>query len=318
MAEPMAIGIDVGGTNVRGAMVLDDGSLAERHRAASPRGDGRALVAAIVDVVRALDRADLPHGIGVAGIVGRDGTLRYSPNHEVGDVPIGTWVREATGVVPAITNDANAAALAEVRFGAGRGHRDVVMLTIGTGIGGGYVRDGRLVEGAHGFAAEFGHMVVLDGGRRQRGGTDGAFEAYASGTAIGRTAAERLAAGDGRESGLRDLAPDELTGKAVTTAALTGDAFAGSVLEEVGRWLGIGLVNVIVALDPELVVIGGGASLDAAPWLLPVARRELGERVLGAQHRNLPDLVLAQLGDDAGTIGAAALAHDERLGGRDG
>ncbi len=310
MTHEVAVGIDVGGTKVVAGVVHNDGRVTERVRVASPQGDGRAIVDEIVRVIRGLDRPDLPIGIGMAGIVGRDGTLRHSPNHGVDDVPISAWVRDELDSAPIVLNDATAALWAEHRFGAARGRRSVVMVTLGTGVGGGLMIDGNLVEGANGFAGEFGHIIVDAGGRPCFCGNTGCLETYASGTAIGKTAAQWLAEGRGTKSTLARPGPDvaPITGKGVTDAALAGDDFARDVLREAGRWLGIGLVGLVAAIDPELVVVGGGASVHAAPWVLGEARKVLGERLIGAKHRPIPDVVLAQLGDDAGMIGAGTLA----------
>lgn len=183
----------------------------------------------------------------------------------------------------------------------------MVMLTLGTGVGGGLVIGGRLVRGASGLGAELGHMVVCEGGPPCPCGNRGCLEALASGTAIGRSARAALDAGRLDGSSLRDV-PD-LDGKAVTLAAQAGDAAAREILAEAGRWLGVGIASLINALDPEVVVVGGGA-MQAGELLLGPARRSAAERVVGLQHRPTPPIVPATLGDDAGLIGAALLAAE--------
>ncbi|MEX0834963.1 MAG: ROK family protein, partial [Nitriliruptor sp.] len=189
--------------------------------------------------------------------------------------------------------------------GAARGRDEVVMFTLGTGVGGGVVSGGQLRQGAHGFGGELGHVIVEEGGRPCPCGNRGCIEAYASGTAIALAARDRLVDPD-RPSTLRDAT--DLTGRAVTEAAQVGDALAQSVLVDVGRWLGVAAASVVNALDPEVILIGGGAAEATAPWVLPAAERALGERVLGRNLRPLPPFELATLGDDAGMVGAAMLA----------
>lgn len=304
----VAVGVDVGGTKLLATSVEADGEVVERRRLTSPRGDADALVGLVADACRELG-GDLPVGVGVAGIVGRDGVLRYGPNLEVADVPLRARLEEELGVPVTVRNDATVALYGEVRAGAARGSADVVLLTLGTGVGGAILADGRLVEGTSGMGGELGHVVVSDGGRACPCGSHGCLEVYASGSAIGLTAQERLDADTGRTTSLRKV--DRVDGKAVTLAALEGDAFAVEVLREVGYWLGVGLVSLVNALDPETVVIGGGAAPPAAPIILPVAVDVLSARLVGVGHRPLPSVVVATLGDDAGAVGAALLAHDE-------
>lgn len=308
MGEPVAVGVDVGGTKLLALAVAEDGSVADRRRLTSPRGDADALVTTIVDAVGALGPG-LPVGVGVAGAVGRDGTVRYGPNLEIADVPLEARLHRELGVPTSVKNDATVALYGEYRAGAARGARDAVMLTLGTGVGGAILVDGQLVEGASGMAGELGHVPVRDGGRRCPCGNRGCLEAYASGTAIGLAARAALAETD-RPSSLSDV--EEVDGKAVTEAALADDELALDVMREAGYWLGVGLVGIVNALDPEVVVVGGGAATTAWPILMPIAREILEDRVLGAGHRPIPEFVPAQLGDDAGAIGAALALHDGR------
>jgi glucokinase len=180
------------------------------------------------------------------------------------------------------------------------------MLTIGTGVGGGIVSEGRLVRGATGFGAELGHMIVVEGGPSCACGNRGCLEAVASGTAIGRAAQAAIAAGAvPADSLLHGL--DELTGKTVTAAARSGDAAAVEAVASVGRWLGVGIASLINAMDPEVVVLGGGG-MNAGDLLLGPARASARERVMGSAHRKMPPILAAELGDDAGVVGAGLLA----------
>jgi glucokinase len=298
-----AVGIDVGGTKLVGAAVAEDGTIVARARRVSPVGDPDALVEVIATLAEELG-AGSPVGIGVAGIVDRGGVLVYAPNLDVVDVPLGPALHERLGRRPVVLNDASAAVVAESRLGAAAGARDVVLLTLGTGIGGGLVVDGSVVEGANGFAAELGHVIVEEGGRRCPCGNLGCLEAYASGTAIGLLAQERLAAG--ATTALADA--ETIDGKAVSAAAQAGDEVARQVLAEVGHWLGVGLAGLVNALDPEVVVIGGGAASHTAGSVLPAATASMSPRIIGAPPRRPPPIVLAQLGDDAGMLGAALVA----------
>lgn len=304
--EPVAIGVDIGGTKMVAAVVAADGGFPERLRRPSPRLDAGALVDAVVDVARELDPGgELPVGVGIAGIIEGDGVVRYGPNIGIENFPFGARLIEATGRHVVIGNDANVAMWGEFRVGAARDADDAVMFTLGTGVGGGVVTAGRLVLGRHGYAGELGHVVVEQGGRPCPCGSFGCLEAYASGTAIEFRARRRLL-DLSIDSSLRGVQP--LTGKDVTTAAVEGDDFARDVLAEAGTWLGVGAASVVNALDPAVVVVGGGAASEGAPYILPATRRMLGERIMGRGLREPPAVVEAELGDDAGLIGAALLA----------
>lgn len=304
----LAVGVDVGGTKLLGAAVDATGVIRERTRVTTPVGDPDGLVATIAGIAGELG-PDLPLGVGVAGIVSPDDTVRYGPNLDIRDLPLGDRLRAELGTTVTVRNDATVALYGELRAGAGRGSEHVVMLTVGTGVGGAVFTHGTLVEGRNGMGGELGHIPIVDGGRRCPCGNRGCLEAYASGTAIEERARERLRDEDG-SSALRDVATDALDGKAVTLAALDGDAFAHEVLREAGYYLGVGMVGLVNVFDPELVLVGGGAAATAAPILLPAALEVLGDRLLGIGHRPLPTVVAAELGDDAGVIGAALLADD--------
>jgi glucokinase len=306
VSDLAAIGIDVGGTNARAALVTRDGEIVERRRRPTPVGDADGLVATLAQLIGEFDPA-LPVGLGIAALVGPDGMLHYSPNIGVRDLPLAERLRAEVHNPVRMLNDASAAALGEQRAGAGRGIDDVVLLTIGTGVGGGVVADGRLVMGHQGFGAELGHLIVEPDGRRCPCGNRGCLEAYASGTAIGLHAREGLV-DHSIASSLRD--ETELSGREVSAAAAAGDAFAASVLTEVGRWLGIAVASLTNALDPKLVLIGGGAAQATAPWVLPPVRETVARRIIGAGWRTPPTVQLASLGDDAGVIGAGLHAAD--------
>lgn len=303
---PVAIGVDIGGTQLRAATIGSDGEVMRRHRRGTAAQDEASLLAALREVVAELG-PELPVGIGIAGLVTPDGTVRYGPNIGVRDLPLAQRLHAATGVSVVVANDGSTAALAEQRVGAGRGRQDVLLATIGTGIGGGVVLGGQVLLGSKGYAGELGHLIVCAGGRRCPCGNLGCIEAYASGSAIGAIARERLQE-SAQASGLRDL--DEVDGPAVSGAAADGDALAIEVLQECGRWLGIALASSVNVLDPELILVGGGAAEATARWLLPSARSSLQSHLVGSPWRDPPPVELAELGDDAGVVGAALLADD--------
>jgi glucokinase len=298
--EAVAIGIDVGGTKLVAATLAADGGVLRRLRRETPAGDERQLVGDLGDLVAELG-SDLPVGVGIAGLVTPKGAVRYSPNIAVYDLDLAAELGQVTSGGVAIVNDASAAA---------RGHHDVVMLTLGTGVGGGVVVAGELVLGTQGYAGELGHLIVEEGGRPCPCGNRGCIEAYASGSAIGRAAAQRLATTDA-PGALRDV--DPLTGKSVTLAAREDDELAREVIEEAGFWLGVALAGLVNALDPEIVLLGGGAAAETAPWMVPAASAAMRQRLLGPDFREIPPIELASLGDDAGMVGAGLLAA-ERAG----
>lgn len=306
MSTPVAIGIDIGGTRLRAATVAADGSVLERRGFETPARDENLLVEAVGDVVVELGPT-LPVGVGIAALVTPEGIVRYGPNILVRDVPLAVHLGEVTSATVTIANDASVAAFGEQRAGAGRAREDVVLFTLGTGIGGGIVVGGELLLGRNGFGGELGHVVVCDEGRRCPCGSRGCIEAYASGTALGAIARERLAAND-EPSLLREVG--EVRGQDVSRAAEAGDDLARGVLEDAGHWLGVAAGTMANALDPELILVGGGAARATAPILLPAARRALASGLIGSPWREPPPLELAVLGDDAGIVGAALLAAE--------
>lgn len=311
VSSGVAVGIDVGGTKIAAGLVAADGTLLSRERRDSPAQDSDAIVEAIAALARELcaeqDIAQAPVGVGAAGVVDTDGTVVYAPNLAWSGRPLRADLEARLGVPVAVVNDGIVAAWGEFRAGAARDvEGSIVMLTLGTGVGGGLVVDDRLSLGTHGMGAEFGHIIVCEGGLPCPCGNHGCLEAYASGTAIGTLARRRLEAGDvPGTSALHEL--DELTGKSVTIAAHGGDEAARSVVSTAGFWLGVGIASLVNALDPALVVIGGGA-MQAGSLLLEPAREAAAQRLLGRHHRDLVPVVRATLGDDAGVIGAGLLA----------
>lgn len=314
MSDPgEAIGVDVGGSKILAVRTARDGDILDRNEAATPADDEEATMARMVEAAGGLmTGAVVAVGVGAAGIVDvAHGVLRYAPNLAWRDLPIAERMGSAIGVPCQLDNDANVAAYAEYRFGAGRGYRHLLLVTVGTGIGGGIIADGRLFRGAHGFAAEIGHIVVEPLGPVCGCGNHGCWETVASGSAIGRLGRE--AARDDPGSVLARLAagdPEAVTGAIVTRAALEGDPTAVGILGVAGTRLGIGIAGLVNVLDPEVVVVGGGA-IAAGDLLLEPARVAFRDTVEGPAWRPSVPIVAAQLGPDAGAVGAAALALEE-------
>jgi glucokinase len=308
----LAIGVDVGGTKLAAGLVAADGTVIDRLRAETPAVDVAAIPPLIARLTTDLSNRQgaerVPVGVGAAGLIDLHGAVRYAPNIAWRDYPLGETLAALLGVPVTVDNDANVAAWAEFCCGAGTEADTMVMLTVGTGVGGGLVIDGRLARGAHGLGAEFGHVIVMDGGPCCPCGNRGCLEAMASGNAIARTARERLDAGTvPDDSLLRRLSRAEVTGKAVTVAAHGGDPAARAVVDQCGFWLGVGMASLANALDPDVIVVGGGA-MQAGELLLAPARTAFAERLVGREHRPLTPIVPAALADDAGIIGAALVA----------
>ena len=308
-----AIGLDVGGTKIAAARVGSDGSILAFERVPTPATEPARILEAMVQVARAVLTDDVESvGIGAAGLVERStGILTFAPNLAWRGVRLVEHVGGALGLPAIADNDATAAAWGEYRFGAGRGSRHLLLVTVGTGIGGGIVADGRIYRGAHGFAAEIGHIIVEPGGPLCGCGNRGCWERVASGWAIeraGREASERYP-----HSGIARLAegvPGRVTGSVVTRAAQDGDGTAKAILAKVGRRLGEGIAGLVNVLDPDVVVLGGGA-VGAGDLLLEPARGAFAHAVEGRDVRPQVPILAAELGNDAGVVGAATLALEE-------
>jgi glucokinase len=311
-----AIGIDVGGTKVAGLLVDEDGRIVASEEQATPADDVDATMDTIYRVAATLADGAEPTavGVGAAGMVEfAAGTMRSAPNLAWKEVPIRDLVAERTGMRCVVDNDANAAAWGEFRFGAARGYRHVLLVTVGTGIGGGIIADGGLFRGAHGFAAEIGHIIVEPGGPRCGCGNLGCWEQVASGQAIDRLGREEAARRPaGRIAALAD--GGEVTGHQVALAARENDPAAVAIFSEVGRRLGEGIAGLVNVLDPEVVVVGGGVA-EEGDLVLEPARRAFVDTVEAPEHRPEVPIVPAALGNDAGAIGAAALALDLEVSG---
>jgi glucokinase len=312
----LAIGVDIGGTKVAAGVVDGAGRILARARRLTPSGDPHAVEATIVEVVKELRAGHdaVAVGIGAAGFVdAARARVMFSPHLAWRDEALKDGVALSLGLPVVVENDANAAAWAEWRFGAGRGEDDLVCVTLGTGIGGGIIGDGRIWRGRGGMAGEFGHMVVVPGGHRCECGNRGCLEQYASGNVLGRQARDLARTGSPVALPLLERVGgdvDALVGPVLTEAARDGDPYAVELFEDVGRWLGIGLANLAAALDPGLFVIGGGVC-DAGEILLRPVRESFRRALTGRGFRPEPPIVTAALGPEAGLVGAADLARQE-------
>lgn len=307
------IGVDVGGTKVLAGVVDAHGRVLRTARRETPgrRVDARRVEDAVVEAVLEVGAGNRIDGVGVAaaGFVDAAGErVMFAPHLPWQGEPVRGLLAERWGVPVALDNDATCAALAEWTYGAARDAASAVVITMGTGIGGGLVLDGRVVRGANGMAGEFGHMQLVPDGQPCECGGRGCWEQYSSGNALVRFARERLGEQPTMLEELCAGRPDQLTGPMVTTAAEAGDLVAREAFASVGEWLGIGTANLVAAFDPEVVVVGGGVSA-AGERLLEPARTALVRSLVGAAHRVVPPLVAAQLGPQAGLVGAAELVR---------
>ena len=296
------VGVDVGGTKVLAVRVGASGAV--EATATRPMPGRTAPVAEVETAIAAAardvqgERPPVALGVSAAGLVDADGERYLFGAHlPWREAPVRRSLADRTGLPVVLDNDANCAAYAELHTGAARGARSALLITIGTGIGGAIVLDGRVVRGAHGLAGEFGHMQVVPGGLDCECGLRGCWEQYCSGRALERVT--RVALGR------------HLDGPEVSALARAGDAVARHAFGSIGTWLGVGVAGLVSAFDPELVVVGGGVSA-VGDLLLAPARRALGESLQGTAYRAVPPLVPAALGPEAGAVGAALLARDGR------
>jgi glucokinase len=309
----LTVGVDVGGTTVRAGVVDAEGTVHDTARAHTPSRDD-ALEDAIVGVVGALTGRHTVAAVGlaVAGFVDPERrTVRFAPHLSWRHAPVAERVAGRIGCAVTVEHDANCAALAERRFGAGAGSGPLLFLALGTGIGAGLLVDGRIYRGAFGVAPELGHIRVVPDGRPCACGRRGCWERYCSGTALATTAVELLARSPGRSPTLARLAAEDargITGRRVAAAARDGDPVAVAAMGELAHWLGEGLALIADVFDPALVVIGGGVA-DSAPLFLDEAREHYTRVLTGGRYRPLARIRTAQLGEAAAIVGAAHLAR---------
>jgi glucokinase len=310
----LTIGVDVGGTKVAAGVVDETGQIVEKLKRETPAAHPESTIDVIAGTVNELQaRHDVDAvGIGAAGFVDETrSTVLFAPNLAWRDEHVKKLVEARIGRPVVVENDANAAAWAEAKLGAARGQEHVLLITVGTGIGAGIVLDGRLYRGRFGSAGEPGHYRVVPDGRLCGCGNRGCWEQYASGSALvaeARDFARRSPEAAARLLELGGGHPGGIDGPAVTRAAREGDVGAVRCFDIVGSWLGAGLADLAAILDPGCFVIGGGVS-EAGDLLLGPARTAYENGLTGRSHRQLADVRLAELGPDAGLIGAADLAR---------
>ncbi|WP_160051725.1 ROK family glucokinase [Nocardiopsis sp. FR26] len=313
----LTIGVDIGGTKVAAGVVNPDGQILDKVKYPTPSNDPVGLADVVAKAVGELSaRQDAGAvgavGVGVAGFVDEDrATVQVAVNLGLREEPLRERVQERVHLPVVIENDANAAAWAEARFGAGRGSDHIVCVTLGTGIGGGLVIGGALHRGRYGVAAEVGHYRMVPHGRRCACGNHGCWEQYASGSALvaeGQDLARTDPRAAERMLKLADGAVERVQGHVITQAALEGDRAALDCFATVGEWAGLGLADLAAILDPECFVLGGGVS-DAGSILLDPVRASFARHVSGRPGRRLADVRLAELGGEAGIVGAGDLAR---------
>ncbi|HEX4491369.1 MAG TPA: ROK family protein [Acidimicrobiia bacterium] len=308
------IGLDIGGTKVLGVVANADGTVVAEDREESPEGFADIVDSAATMIATLRSRATaevVAVGIGIAGLVDARGVLRYGPNLPgVIDAPVREVLAARTELPVVVDNDANVAGWGEVRFGAAAGTRDALLVTLGTGIGGAIVLGGEVVRGAHGFAAELGHFTVDRDGPICACGERGHWESFASGSALGRIARERIEGGGGAAI-LAAAGGDHhaVNGHHVGAAAAAGDADALGVLDEYADNVALGLSGLANILDPEIIVIGGGL-VTLGDLLFEPVRAAFLRHIEAPEHRPKVPIVPTALGERAGAIGAAALAAD--------
>ena len=307
------IGLDIGGTKINGGVIDGSGVILAKGRKDTPAHDPAAIAREAANLIRELSLEHKIDAVGVAcaGFIDRSGsTVLFAPNLAWRDEPLKARLESVLDLPVIIENDASAAAWGEFRFGGGAEADDMVLVTVGTGIGGGIVVDGLLMRGAFGVAAELGHMRVVPNGLRCGCGNRGCWEQYASGTALVREARELVVSGTPLAARLSELCagdPAALSGPDVTRAAAEGDPAAVELLADLGVWIGEGLASVAAILDPQLIVLGGGVS-EAGDLLLDPALAAFRRQLTGRGHRPEARFALASLGNDAGMIGVADLA----------
>jgi glucokinase len=308
-----AIGIDIGGTKIAGALVDAQGQIVLEERVPSPAGDPEAMVDAVVGLIERLsaNHEVIGAGVAAAGFIDADqSTIIYAPNISWRNEPFKAKLEAKLRIPVIIENDANAAGWAEYKYGAGRGYKHMIMLTIGTGVGGAVIADSRMLRGGFGIAGELGHIRVVPDGLLCGCGQHGCLESYASGSALLRAAKELAASGDPEGARLREIEAEagKLTGLEVYQAILEGDAGALRILGELGSWLGQAIGSLVAVLDPEVVVIGGGVSA-AGDLLLDPIREAYLAHLPARGYRPELKITAAEFVNDAGVVGAADLVR---------
>jgi glucokinase len=308
-----AVGIDIGGTKIAGALVDESGRIVRESRVPTPETYGDDIIDAVVALVSELTEGAEAIGVGVAaaGFINADqATIAYAPNIGWRNEPLKAKIEAKISLPVILENDANAAGWAEFKFGAGRATKNMIMLTIGTGVGGAVIADSRLLRGGFGIGGELGHIRVVPDGLLCGCGAHGCIEQYGSGTALLKAARQLAEAGTDEGAILRQLRDQagELSGEEVYEAILLGDPGALRLLRELGQWLGETVASLTAVLDPEVVVIGGGVSAVGDLLLDPI-RKSFLENLPARGFRPELSVKAAEFVNDAGVIGAADLVR---------
>ena len=312
MSSSLALGVDIGGTKIAAGVVEEDGNILAMEKVPTPETP-EGIEEAIAGLYQRLSQKyDIDHvGLAAAGFVSSDRkTVMFAPNIDWRDHPLGGRVMALIdgNVDVVVENDANAAGWGEYRFGNSAGG-NMLMLTIGTGVGGAVIVDGNLLRGASGAGAEVGHMRLVDGGERCGCGLRGCFEAYGSGNALERIAAERVQAALPGATVLEiSKKTHRVPGPSISEAALDGDLVAIGAIKELGEWIGKGAASAAALLDPDTIVVGGGVAA-VGDLLFDSIRTSYEDNLTGAGHRSVARIVAARLANDAGIVGAADLAR---------
>jgi len=310
--DHLAIGIDVGGTKIAAGVVTEFGKVLDSIRIETPANKDTKRTVALLDRMVRSFLEKFPTvcavGVGCAGLVEwPSGVIRYAANNNYRNLQLREELETSTGLSTTVENDANAAAWAECVLGSGKDAADVLMLTVGTGIGAGYCFGKKLFRGSTGLGVELGHIVVDPNGRKCACGNRGCLETLASGSALG-LAGKKIAMSQPIGT-IAELAasPDKVTGETVCEAARQGDPSALELFEDIGKWLGLGVATLVNLFDPEVVVIGGGL-IEAESLLLRPTIVSFERHVYARNYRRLPKIVSAAMGPESGMVGAALLA----------
>ena len=310
----VVIGVDLGGTNLRTAILSPDGNILDRHKEATHAADGREkVVSRLIENIKRQRKSAIQQGFDVVAVgVGAPGVIQVdkgivvkSPNFpDWNNLPLKDQLEKTLGTPVFLENDANAAALGEQWRGAGRGIRSMILLTLGTGVGGGIILDNKIWHGADGMAGEIGHMTLIPDGRPCTCGNTGCLEMYSSARGIVQSFREAL----GKASGGVPDQLEQVSSEQVYEAAGSGNEIAVRVMKDMGRMLGIGIASLINIFNPERIVVGGGVK-DAWPLFIGATREEIMKRAFAVPAKRT-EIVPSQLGDDAGMVGAAAVAFE--------
>ncbi|MBE6481410.1 MAG: ROK family glucokinase [Actinomyces ruminicola] len=312
----LSIGVDVGGTKIAAGVVDEEGKVLATARRDSPATNRESIFATIADLANELAAQYEVEaiGVGAAGFTSSDrNTMVYGTNLDWTGARIADEIAARTGKKVVVENDANAAGWAEARFGGGKGARNVLVVTLGTGVGGAVIIDGHLVRGAAGFAAEIGHINIVPDGRPCGCGQRGCLERYGSGTALGVNGWELAKFQPDYAARIIELSggdQNKISGKAVTAAAREGDPAALECYARLGSALGVGLADLCAVLDPEVIVLTGGLT-EAGDILLDPVRASFAEHLTARAHRPEIPIVISTSGQEAGLIGAADLARQD-------